>query len=118
MLTLRSHRRAWVLAVWLAVLVQLHLFFIAQLHRHTLRVLEQESHLSHKDGRASIAALPISEPLDPACQIARQGSVSPASNIRADIAILLEAAFRLRFTPRAHSALFSLSSGRDPPVFS
>ncbi|MGH9436996.1 MAG: hypothetical protein ACRD22_03655, partial [Terriglobia bacterium] len=98
--------------------VQLHLFFIAQLHHHALQFLEQESHFSQKGGKTSIAAFPLPEPLDPACQIARQGSVIAASNIRGNHFVLLKQSFQQSPVPRFASATFSLSSGRDPPLFS
>lgn len=112
------HRRAYALAVWLGVVVQLHLFFIAQLHHHQLRLAEQNSRFSHQGGQTALAPLALPEPLDPACQIARMGSIAPSSLIRGEVVFLLEQPLRIAPNPHVDSVSSSHYAGRGPPALS
>gem|GEM_PF-969191 len=111
-------RCAYSLAVWAAVVVQLHLFFVTQLHHHTLTLLRQEKREAMRQTHADLVSLPDPPQPCPACQIARQGSVNPTSNIHIAAPVYTEQ----RLEPTPFSCVFQvalqLHSGRDPPHFS
>jgi len=104
--------------VWAAVMVQLHLFFVAQLHHHALRLLQQETHNTMRQARADLVPLPDPPRPCPACQIARQGSVTPASNIQAANPAYLEEQIQPLPSSFAFQVMLKLHPGRDPPSFS
>jgi hypothetical protein len=118
MLIFHRHRRAYALVVWLAVVVQLHLFFVAQLHHHELRLMEQNSRFSRQGGPTALVPLVLPEPLDPACQIARMGSVAPSSLIRGEVGFVLVQSLRDSPNPYFDSVSFSDHAGRGPPTLS
>jgi hypothetical protein len=99
-----------------AVLVQLHIFLVLELHRHVLA----SSYL--RDAAAAGASwtnsrpAPAHGPVCPACQVARQGSVQPAVQKLALLSLQLVGSAlpsRIASTP----IIFLLHpSGRDPPV--
>jgi len=66
------------LMVWAAVLVQVHLFFVVELHHHILADPLSGIQGPVREGAGSAKATPDNNPLCAACQIARQGSVHPA----------------------------------------
>jgi hypothetical protein len=103
------------LMVWAAVLVQVHLFLVGELHRHI-----GADPLSGIQGQARQSVGPAqatadNNPLCAACQIARQGSVHPAPQSPSILHL-----FEERSNP-ATPALYFPSifqvppSGRDPP---
>jgi hypothetical protein len=103
------------LMVWATVLVQVHLFFVGELHRHLVA-----DSLSGIQGQAREAvgpaqATPDNNPLCAACQIARQGSVHPAPQSLGVLHL-----FEERSDPSTPAfyfpAVFQIPlSGRDPP---
>ena len=101
--------------VWAAVLVQVHLFFVAELHRHGVADPLSGIQGQVREGVGPAKATPDNNPLCPACQIARQGSVHPAPQ---SLGVLHF--FEERSNP-ATPALYFPSifqiplSGRDPP---
>ena len=103
------------LMVWAAVLVQVHLFFVGELHRHIVA-----DPLSGIEGRAreSIGpaqATPDNNPLCAACQIARQGSVHPAPQ-NPGVLHLSEELNNPSSPAFYFSSIFQVSpSGRGPP---
>jgi hypothetical protein len=101
--------------VWATVLLQIHLFFVAELHRHIvadpLSGIQRQARESIGSGQAT----PDSNPLCAACQIARQGSVQPAPQSLGVLHL-----FEERSNPSTPAFYFpSVSqvppSGRDPP---
>ena len=103
------------LLVWAAVLVQVHLFFVVELHRHILAdpLSGFQGPVREAVGRAQ--ATPDNNPLCAACQIARQGSVHPAPQSRGALYLSEE---RNNPSPPAlyFSSIFQVPpSGRDPP---
>ena len=101
--------------VWATVLLQIHLFFVAELHRHI--VADPISGIQ-RQARVSIGpaqATPHDNSLCAACQIARQGSVQPAPQSLGVLHL-----FKERSNPSTPAFYFpSVSqvppSGRDPP---
>jgi hypothetical protein len=77
-ITLRQHRTCRAVTAGAAILVQLHLFFILQLHGHGSLTLLETYSISRRARHAQVEALEKPEPFCPACQIARHGSVYPA----------------------------------------
>jgi hypothetical protein len=74
----RSRHAARLLTAWIAVLVQLHIFLVLELHSHVLssRILRDTAAASASWTTSQTA--PANGPICPACQVARQGSVQPA----------------------------------------
>ena len=111
----RRDKTVCFLTAWLAVLVQLHIFLVLELHHHVLgaRLLRESARVGASWTRPQPAPTPA--PLCPACQVVRQGAVQ---NVVARLALLpLQA---VAFALPAHSStipsIFLLhSSGRDPP---
>lgn len=109
----RGSKRAFV--AWFAVLVQLNIFFVLELHHH---VVNQQNLRDPAAVAVSLArphpAVP-QQPLCPACRISRSGAVQPAAE---GLALLPLQAVASALTPRPSSllAIFLLHpSGRDPP---
>jgi hypothetical protein len=103
------------LMVWAAVLVQAHLFFVGELHRHILADPLSGIQGPVHEGVGSAKATPDNNPLCAACQIARQGSVHPAPQSRGVRHLSEE-----RNNPSSPALYFSSifrvpPSGRDPP---
>jgi len=103
------------LMVWAAVLVQVHLFFVGELHRHSVADLVSGIQGQARAGVGSAKATPESKPLCAACQIARQGSVHPAPQSLGVLHL-----FKERSNPSSPALYFSSvfqipPSGRDPP---
>lgn len=103
---------------WLAALLQVHLFFILQLHHH------RENYDAFAGADQTSAELrfqtlqPGSNPICMACQIARQAAVQPASAKP----VRFGAPERPRFVVAPaldHSLISHISlAGRDPPSLS
>lgn len=111
----RGRSAARYLTAWLAVLVQLHIFLVLELHHHVLsQAFLRSTVASGADwGKPSPARVP--SPLCPACQVARQGAVQAGVERLAWLPLGAVA-----LTPPA--AVFNIlvvfllqSSGRDPP---
>jgi hypothetical protein len=103
------------LMVWSTVLVQVHLFFVGELHRHLGAdpLSENQQQTCHSVGLAR--ATSDTNPLCVACQIARQGSVQPAPQSLGILHL-----FKERSDPSNPAFCFPSvfqvpSSGRDPP---
>jgi hypothetical protein len=103
------------LMVWATVLVQVHLFFVGELHRHLGAdpLSENQQQTCHNVGLARAAS--DANPLCAACQIARQGSVQPAPQSLGILRLLEQRSNP--FTPAFYfPSIFQVpSSGRDPP---
>jgi hypothetical protein len=111
-------RRGWVrlLTASLAVVVQLHIFLVLELHHHVLASRVLRGAAAQSAALTKSQAPPAPTPLCPACQVARQGSVQPAVQKLALLALQLVGSAlpsRIASTP----IIFLLHpSGRDPPV--
>jgi len=103
------------LVVWSTVLVQVHLFFVGELHRHfSIDPLSNNQQQVCKGARLGRAASDAN-PLCVACQIARQGSVQPAPQSLGILHL-----FKERSDPSNPAFYFPSIfhvpfSGRDPP---
>lgn len=109
----RGSKRA--LVAWFAVLVQLNIFFVLELHHHVVnpRNLRYTASVSVSLTR-SHPAVP-QQPLCPACRISRAGAVQPAAEGLA-LLPLQAVASTLPVRPSSVSAIFLFHpSGRDPP---
>jgi len=101
--------------VWAAVLVQVHLFFVAELHHHILADPLSGMQGQAREGVGSAKVTPDDSPFCAACQIARQGSVHPAPQSLGVLRLSEE-----RSNPSSPALYFSSisqvpPSGRDPP---
>ena len=112
----RGRHSARLAIAWIAVLVQLHIFLVLELHHHVLGTgfLRREATTTS----ASVTrhgTTPASRPVCPACQVARQGAVQPALE-RLALAPLKAIAAALPTDPSSTPTIFVLNpSGRDPP---
>ncbi|MGA8185281.1 MAG: hypothetical protein WB819_16755 [Terriglobia bacterium] len=111
----RGRHGARLMTAWLAVVVQLHIFLVLELHRHVLtpRILRDIAPRSAAWTKSQTAPAPA--PLCPACQVARQGSVQPAVQ---KLALLPLQTVGSALPSRISNlpVLFLLHpSGRDPP---
>ena len=102
--------------VWAAVLVQVHLFFVGELHHHVLADPLSGMQGQAREGVGSAKVTPDDSPLCAACQIARQGSVHPAPQ-----SLVVLDLFEERSSPSSPALYFSSIvqiplSGRDPPL--
>lgn len=104
------------LMVWAAVLVQVHLFFVGELHHHIVAGSLSGIQEQARDSLRSAQAATDNNPLCAACQIARQGSLHPAPQT---LGVLLLSEERSNFSLPAlyfPSILQVPPSGRDPPL--
>ena len=111
----RRDRSIRLLTAWLAVVVQLHIFLVLELHHHVLgaRFLRDAARTSASLTKSQTGPAPA--PLCPACQVARQGSVQPAVQRLALLPLLLVWS-ALPSRTAAPPAVFLLHpSGRSPP---
>jgi hypothetical protein len=104
------------LLVWATVLVQAHLLFVGELHRHILADPLSGIQGPVREGVGPTKATPDNNPLCAACQIARQGSVHPALQSAGFLHLSEE-----RNNPSSPALYFSSifqipPSGRDPPL--
>jgi hypothetical protein len=112
----RSRHGARLMTAWFAVLVQMHIFLVLELHHHVLspRILKDTATRSAAWMKSQRAPAPA--PLCPACQVARQGSVQPAVQ---KLALLPLQTVGSALPSRISNlpVLFLLHpSGRDPPL--
>ena len=103
------------LMAWAAVVVQVHLFFVVELHRHTVADPLSGIQGQRAEAVGSAQASPDSSPLCSACQIARQGSVHPAPQSLGLLHLFVQ-----RSNPSTPALYFPSIvqvplSGRDPP---
>jgi len=101
--------------IWAAVLVQAHLFFVGELHRHIVDDPLSGIQGQAREGIRLAQATPDNNPLCAACQIARQGSVHPAPQSLGTLYLSEE-----RSNPSSPALYFPSvfqvpPSGRDPP---
>ena len=102
--------------VWAAALVQVHLFFVGELHHHILADPLSGMQGQAREGVGSAKVTPDDNPFCAACQIARQGSVHPAPQSLGVLRLSEE-----RSNPSSPALYFSSIvqiplSGRDPPL--
>jgi hypothetical protein len=111
----RGDRPLRFLTAWLAVLVQLHIFLVLELHHHVLgaRLLRESARLGASYTRPQPA--PVPAPLCPACQVARQGAVQYAVERLALLPLQTVAAALTAHSLTIPSIFLLRSSGRDPP---
>lgn len=111
----RRDRPARLLTAWLAVLVQLHIFLVLELHSHVLssRILRDTATAGASLTRSQTA--PGHRPLCPACQVARQGAVHPAVQKLAMLPLLLVGATLPSRSSRLPVLFLLHPSGRSPP---
>jgi len=103
------------LTVWAAVLVQIHLFFVGELHRHLAAEPLPGIQGTAYEVIGQAQAAPENSPLCAACQISRQGSVQPTPQSLGIQHLFKE---RSRTTTLAFyfpSTIKVPASGRDPP---
>lgn len=103
------------LMVWAAILVQVHLVFVGELHRHLVTDPLSGIQGQAREGVGVAPATADNNPLCAACQIVRQGSVQPAP-LRLGVQHLFKE--RSRPSPPAFyfpSIFLVPPSGRDPP---
>ena len=103
------------LMVWAAALVQVHLFFVGELHRHSVADLLCGIQGPVREAIGSAKATPDNNRFCAACQIARQGSIRPAPQSPGTLYLSEE-----RNNPSSPALYFSSvfqvpPSGRDPP---
>jgi hypothetical protein len=123
-LTARFRRRPWYsqLIIWAAVVVQLHLLVVQDLHHHDAEGAAAGSRqvsVLVPDGRPQIqVAQSQGSPLCAACQITRNGSVQvQPSNLTPFQSVQL-GAVALPSALDFHPVSQLLLTGRDPPLFS
>jgi hypothetical protein len=111
----RGRSAARHLTAWLAVLVQLHIFLVLELHHHVLspRLLRDAATAGSTWNKSN--TLPLTRPLCPACQVARQGAVQPAVERLAWLPLRAVAAAPSNRTLSLTAIFLLQSSGRDPP---
>jgi hypothetical protein len=109
-------RRIGRLAVFLAILAQLHLFFVLELHHEGAGLFLQTEAAAFADSQPRFSQPKIPEPLCPACQIARQGAVSPAVDVLALSPLFAVISSAPEFVVCPHLVFIVQSSGRDPPA--
>ncbi len=100
---------------WLALLSQVHLCFVLQLHHHEPDALVSGTPRSVGLQGVQMQALPAPTPPCPVCHVARQGSITGASAI---VTLLLAPAVGAVPTPTTtHYSLLAADSlsTRDPP---
>ncbi len=111
----RGSRSARYLIAWIAVLVQLNVFFHLELHHRVVgaRLLRDAAKISTVWTEPHPS--PVPRPFCPVCQIARQGAVQPAAERLALLPLQVIAA-ALPAYPSSIPVIFLLHpSGRDPP---
>jgi hypothetical protein len=110
----RHSKRA--LVTWFAIVVQLHIFLVLELHHHVLGSQILRETANQTTAWTSSATVPAPAPLCPACQVARQGAVQPAVEGLA-LLPLQAVATALPAVPCSIPIIFLLHpSGRDPPL--
>lgn len=111
----RGYRPVRLLTALLAVLVQLNIFFVLELHHHVLdsRFLRDAATAGVSLTKSQTASAPA--PLCPACQVARQGSVQPAVQKLTLLHLLLVGSALPSRSTRLPVLFLLHSSGRDPP---
>jgi hypothetical protein len=112
----RRGRPVRLLTAWFAVLVQLHIFLVLELHHHVLgaRFLRDAATASTSLTKSQTAPAPA--PLCPACQVARQGSVQPAVQKLALLSLQLVGTARPSRIASTPIIFLLHPSGRDPPL--
>jgi hypothetical protein len=100
---------------WLALLAQVHLCFVLQLHHHEIDALVSETPRPAGVHQVQVQALPAPAPPCPVCHVARQGSIPGVS---ASVIPLLAPTVEAAPTPIApHYSLLAANNlaTRDPP---
>jgi len=111
----RGRHGVRLLTAWVAVLVQLHIFLVLELHSHVLsfRILRDTAVAGASLTRSQTA--PAHRPLCPACQVARQGSVQPAVQKLAMLPLQLVGSTLPSRSSRLLVLFLLHPSGRSPP---
>ena len=111
----RSRHGARLLTAWFAILVQLHIFLVLELHNHVISSSFLRDTAAAGLSLTKSQSIPAPGPLCPACQVARQGAVQPAVERLALLPLQALAAV-LPGHPSIVPVIFLLHpSGRDPP---
>lgn len=111
----RGKHSARLLVAWIAVLVQLHIFLVLELHHHVLGTGFLREATTTSTSVARHGTTPANRPVCPACQVARQGAVQPAVD-RLALLPLQALAATVPANPQSIPTVFLLHpSGRDPP---
>jgi hypothetical protein len=109
----RYHLHAF---TWLALLAQVHLCFVLELHHHEIDALVSGTPRPAGLQGVQMQALPAPTPPCPVCHVARQGSIPGASAI---VTPLLAPAVGAAPTPTTpHYSLLAANNlaTRDPPL--
>jgi hypothetical protein len=109
----RQHSTKWRAGVWIAVLLQMHIFLVLQLHQHQT-ALEPLASTQPNSAHAA-PSLYAANLLCPACQIARHGIVHPTGDIIRSGRFLETDRVSALFPARPFLVPFLKLSGRDPP---
>lgn len=111
----RGRHGTRLVTAWFAVLVQLHIFLVLELHNHVIgaRILRDTAAMSTSLTRSH--TVPAPRPLCPACQVARQGSVQPATHELALIPLQTVGSALLSQIYHLSVLFFLHPSGRSPP---
>jgi hypothetical protein len=111
----RPRHRWYSAVVSAAVLLQLHLFFVVQLHRHHTDPVSVADLAALLDGRAHVQVPHAPIPPCPACHIARHGlvDVSPVAQVANSPLIL--GSLQLPAVAGYCFLLQNSTSSRDPP---
>jgi hypothetical protein len=110
-------RRGWarLLTASLAVVVQLHIFLVLELHHHVIGSRFLRDAASPGASLSKSQKAPSRVPACPACQVARQGAVQPGVEMLAFLPLRAIAAV-VPASPLNIPVIFLLHpSGRDPP---
>jgi hypothetical protein len=107
----RPHGNIWFAGLWMAVLLQVHIFFVLQLHQHRVAL---ES-ISQSNSAGAIPSLHAIGLLCPACQIARHGIVHPTGETLLSGRFLETERVPGLSPTRPFLVSFLKLSGRDPP---
>jgi hypothetical protein len=109
------HGNKWLAGVWVAVILQLHIFFVLQLHHHQGFIdTVSKLPLSATKGPQPPAIQAVNL-LCPACQIARHGIVQPAGEAVLAARLLKTERVPDLFAAKHYLVPFLKLSGRDPP---
>ncbi len=111
----RGRHAARLLTAWIAILVQLHIFLVLELHHHVLGTNVLKDPAAAAATWSNSGQAPGPRPLCPACQVARQGAVEPAVE-KLTLLPLQAMGSVLPARPSSIPIIFLLHpSGRDPP---
>ena len=102
-------------ATWAVVLLQVHLFFVLQLHQHQAAVNQVAKSHASSSIVSSHQEIDATKPLCPACRVMRQGFVHADTEVPDKLPLPLVEQTRQPSTISVPSSPFLKLSGRDPP---